>query len=769
MSIEDYNGLTNKEVEQLKKQGLTNDIDDPNEQTMTSIIISNVCTFFNLIIFILALLVFSSGQLKNLMFVGVALCNLAIGVFQEIKAKVTLDKLSLIAETKVEVIRDGKIEKISHKDLVLGDYFLLKTGNQIVTDSTIIEGYLEVNESLLTGEPDIIEKRPGDQIYSGTFIISGQAIGKAVHVGEDNISNKIAIAAKMKKKQKSVLQDSINKILKLVSILIVPLGLALFISQYFIKDLGYTRSIIGTVASVSGMIPEGLVLLTSVALAIGAINLAKQETLIHDLFCIETLAHVDVLCLDKTGTLTAGKMSVDQVIELNDSITSQQIMPQLLAILNDDNATSQALKAYYGTKEDNNYTKIIHFSSERKYSGVCFNETTYLFGAPEFLFKKHFNHIQPKIEKYTKEGKRVLLLAKTKNENLDTLEIISFIIISDIIRENAKTTLEYFKHQGVDIRIISGDHPSTVSLIAKKTGLEDYNSFIDASTLKTEEQIAEASKKYKIFGRVSPLQKRQIIEALQKQGHTVGMTGDGVNDVMALKAADCSIAMAEGSDAAKEISNIVLLDSDFAHLPSVLGEGRKVIHHIQNASSLFLVKTIFSIILTFMTVCIGFAYPFKPIQLTFVSSVAVGIPSLFLTFEKDYTIIQGDFFINVLSKALPGALAVFIEVSLVTIYTQLFGYNLDVRSTMCVILTALCTMLVQKEIYPLTTHYRRIIFTTLSVLAVVGFLLFHRFFELVKLDMQCTLVSIALGALAFLLIKLMHIISSYILKKASPH
>ena len=767
-----YNGLSQTEVKALKEKGLTNHLDDPNEDTILRIIVKNTCTFFNLIIFILALLVLSSGQLKNLMFVGVALCNLAIGIFQEIKAKLTLDHLALISESKVQVIRDGKIEPISHRDIVLGDYVCLKSGNQIVADSTVVEGYLEVNESHLTGEADIIEKKPGDPLYSGSYVISGTAVTTVIHVGKDNISSKIMLAAKTRHKQKSMLEDSINHILKTVSMLLVPLGVLLFITQYFFQDLSYSDAIIGTVASVSGMIPEGLVLLTSIALAIGAINLARQNTLIHDLFCIETLAHVDVLCLDKTGTLTEGRMSVDKVIPIDETVNAETLMPGILGALKDDNATNLALKEHFGVNPIP-FEKAIPFSSERKYSAVIFATQSYYLGAPERLFSQRLAAFEEHISRYTRDGKRVLMLASSakKSEQLpDDLKPLALIIISDVIRENASETLTYFEEQGVDLRIISGDHPQTVSLIAKKAGLADYANYVDASTLTTPEAIEQAVQQYTIFGRVTPLQKREIVQALQKQGHTVGMTGDGVNDVMALKAADCSIAMAEGSDAAKEISNIVLLDSNFAHLPHVLSEGRKVIHHIQNAASLFLVKTIFSIILSFMTLVVGVAYPFVPIQLTFVSTLAVGIPSFFLTLERDYTLVKGDFYTNVLAKALPGALAVFCEITFVTLFTHYFSYSQEVRSTMCVLLTALCTMLVQKEIYPLVSHYRRFIFTTLSIAIIVGFLLFHEFFEMVQLDWRCTLYLTILAGLAFVLIRIMRYFSNrYLYRHQNQH
>lgn len=739
----EYKGLNEKGVQEHIEQGLVNVFDNPDELTIQKILKDNICTFFNLIIFILALLVISSGKYKNLMFVGVALCNMLIGIIQEIRAMQTLNRLNIIAEAKIIVIRDSQEKVIPISEIVQDDILHLKSGNQIVCDSIVLEGGIEVNESLLTGEPDLIEKKIGDTLYSGSFIVAGSCYAQVIHVGKENLANQILLKAKSKSKQKSVLQDNIDMILKIVSSIILPLGTLLFLTQFFINKTSYADSIIGTVAGVSGMIPEGLVLLTSVSLALGVIALSKEKTLVHNIYCIETLAHVDVLCLDKTGTLTEGKMRVEKIYPLDDEADIPYLMEKILASVTDDNATTQALRDYFGQAQSTaDLIRPLPFSSERKFSGAVYENETLLMGAMEFLFPKSQEKIKEIIATYTTNGMRVITLARSHQrmqgyEIPSDLEPVALIMISDCIRANAKETLHYFEEQGVDIRIISGDAPETVSMIAHRVGIDNYNNWVDASSLTTPEMIEEAASTYKIFGRVKPTQKKELIMALQKAGHTVGMTGDGVNDVMALKQADCSIAMAEGSEAAKEISNIVLLDSDFSHMPSVLFEGRKVIHHIQNAASLFLVKTVFSVLITLMTMVTVSQYPFEPIQLTFIGTIAIGLPSLFLTLEKDYTLVKGKFLINVLSKSLPGALSVFLNIVLITIFCHFFGYNHDVRSTMSVIITTICTMNVLQNVYPLNSFYRCLVFTTMIVIAAVCVVFLHGIFEMVILDVPC--------------------------------
>lgn len=757
----EYKGLNERDVNERIEKGQINVFENPDDLTLKKILKNNICTFFNLIIFILALLVVSSGAYKNLMFVGVAFCNMLIGIVQEVRAMLTLNKLNIIAEAKMIVIRNSQETSIPVSEIVLDDILHIKSGNQIVCDSIILEGAIEVNESLLTGEPDIIEKKMGDKLYSGSFIVAGDAYAQVIHVGKDNLSSKIMLKAKTSTKPKSLLQENIDLILKIVSSIILPLGLLLFATQFFANQSSYSDSIIGTVAGVSGMIPEGLVLLTSVSLALGVVALSKEKTLVHNIYCIETLAHVDVLCLDKTGTLTEGRMRVEKTYRIDDYADIDGMVKKILACLNDENATSQALRDYFGKAE--NITDLIRpipFSSERKFSGAVYENETLLMGAIEFLFPDSEEKIKQIISTYTTNGMRVITLARSSQQMEgyqipSDLKPIALIAISDCIRSNAGETLNYFKQQGVDIRIISGDAPETVSLIARRVGLEDTDNYIDASTFSSFADIQEAVQKYKIFGRVKPTQKKELIMALQNLDHTVGMTGDGVNDVMALKQADCSIAMAEGSEAAKQVSNIVLLDSDFSHMPSVLSEGRKVIHHIQNAASLFLVKTVFSVLITLMTMFTVSQYPFEPIQLTFIGTIAIGLPSLFLTLEKDYTLVSGKFLINVFSKSLPGSLTVFFEIILISIFCAISGYGHDVRSTMCVMMTTLCTMMVLKNVYPLNSFYRRLIFTAMSIVAVICLVFLHEIFEMTILNFHCLIAFVGLSILAYTLCSLL--------------
>lgn len=757
----EYKGLNERDVNERIEKGQINVFENPDDLTLKKILKNNICTFFNLIIFILALLVVSSGAYKNLMFVGVAFCNMLIGIVQEVRAMLTLNKLNIIAEAKMVVIRNSQEISIPVSEIVLDDILHIKSGNQIVCDSIILEGAIEVNESLLTGEPDVIEKKMGDKLYSGSFIVAGDAYAQVIHVGKDNLSSKIMLKAKTSTKPKSLLQENIDLILKIVSSIILPLGLLLFATQFFANQSSYSDSIIGTVAGVSGMIPEGLVLLTSVSLALGVVALSKEKTLVHNIYCIETLAHVDVLCLDKTGTLTEGRMRVEKTYRIDDYADVQGMVRKILACLNDENATSQALRDYFGKAENiTDLVRPIPFSSERKFSGAVYENETLLMGAIEFLFPDSEEKIKQIISTYTTNGMRVITLARSLQQMEgyqmpSDLKPIALIAISDCIRSNAGETLDYFKQQGVDIRIISGDAPETVSLIARRVGLEDTDNYVDASTFSSFADIQEAVQKYKIFGRVKPTQKKELIMALQNLGHTVGMTGDGVNDVMALKQADCSIAMAEGSEAAKQVSNIVLLDSDFSHMPSVLSEGRKVIHHIQNAASLFLVKTVFSVLITLMTMFTVSQYPFEPIQLTFIGTIAIGLPSLFLTLEKDYTLVSGKFLINVLSKSLPGSLTVFLEIILISIFCAISGYGHDVRSTMCVMMTTLCTMMVLKNVYPLNSFYRRLIFTAMSIVAIICLVFLHEVFEMIILNFHCLIVFVILSLLAYTLCSLL--------------
>lgn len=594
-------GLSSQEVKKRQEEGKVNYETSVPTKTIKKILYDNFFTLFNLINLILGVAIFMVGSYKNMLFLGIIILNTAISTIQEIHSKKIVDKLAIMASNKIKVIRDGKKQEISIYELVLDDIVELNTGNQIPTDSIILEGKLQVNEAFLTGEPDTIYKKQGDTLLSGSFIVSGKGIAKITSIGEDNYTAKISSGAKYIKKINSQIMTSLNKIIKFLSIAIIPIGIALFYTQLQVDDITFQEAVVKSVAGIIGMIPEGLVLLTSTVLAVSVIRLSRQKVLVQELYCIETLARVDTLCLDKTGTLTEGIMEVKEIVPIHQ--TKKEMIHVLANIAKsspDENATMEAIRSHVNKIEEEwKPIKKIAFSSQTKWSAICFEgKGTYLLGAPEIIVKKDFKTYQKDIEKYAKDY-RVLVVAYTKeeikeNQLPEAIEVIGYVCILDKIRKEAKSTLKYFEKQGVDLKIISGDNPLTVSKIGKQVDLKNYDRYIDMSTIEEEEEIEKVATKYTIFGRVSPLQKEQLVKAMQKQNKTVAMTGDGVNDVLALKTADCSIAMANGSDASKAVSQLILLDSNFASMPKVVLEGRRTINNIQRSATLFLVKTIYS-------------------------------------------------------------------------------------------------------------------------------------------------------------------------------
>ncbi|MEG1638468.1 MAG: cation-translocating P-type ATPase [Erysipelotrichaceae bacterium] len=738
-------GLNDDQIKFRIENGDTNIQDNHTTKSYDKIIKDNLFTLFNLINIILAGLVLFVGSYKNLLFLGVIFSNIIIGIYQEIRAKKTLDKLSLINATMISVIRNHQLKKIHIDELVLDDIMKLTSGNQICADSIILEGVLEVNESLITGESNTIVKHPGDSLYSGSFVVSGNCYVRTEHVGKDNYAYKIMSDAKVLKKHKSQLRDSINYILKVVGFIIIPVGLSLFFKQFYILHFPLDEAIIATVAALLGMIPEGLVLLTSVALAVGSINLAKHKTLVQELYCIETLARVDVLCLDKTGTLTKGEMQLEKIVAIQEDINLNEIIGNLCFHLKDDNSTLHAIREHVGTSSNFHMLETLAFSSARKVSGVSFKEGTYIFGAFEFMGIKN-ESIQKQIETYSKDGNRVLSLAFSKkliNNQIipDDLEVIALLLLSDPIRKEAKPTLDYFREQGVDIKIISGDNPLTVQAIATKAGVINAQA-IDATTL-NDETIEEAMIKYNVFGRVTPQQKKQMVQILKKLGHIVAMSGDGVNDVPALKESDCSIAMANGSEATKNVSNLVLLDSNFASLPFIVYEGRRVINNIQRAASLFLVKTTFSTILAILTLFLPTRYPFMPIQLTLISSLTIGIPSFFLALEPNRNRVKGNFITNVLGRALPGAMCVILSIIFLNIVAYVFNIDEAVKSTMIVLMTGASGLCVLYQVSIPFTKQRALIFISMTSLFILSVILFKKLFSLTNLSILNTAITIA--------------------------
>ncbi|MEG1094556.1 MAG: HAD-IC family P-type ATPase, partial [Lactococcus sp.] len=655
-----YEGLTQKEVEKRLKSGQVNIAKNESSKTYGQIFASNLLTFFNLINIFLFVLVLSVGSHRNALFIIVVAVNAGIGLYQELKARHLLDKLSLLNTSKVKTFRQGKQVELKQEELVLDDIILLELGDQIPCDSQIIEGQVEVNEALLTGEADALTKKADAELFSGSFVTSGTAVARVIHVGKDNYIHQLAHEAQKIKKQKRMLRDSLAKVVRIVSFIMIPLGILLYLKLFYVIDTGHKQAVLGTVAALEGMFPQGLILLTSMALTLGVINLVKQKVLVQELHTIDALARVDVLCLDKTGTITTGEMKVEKIESLTEHSESHiaRVMGNLLENLPDQNITAQALRKYFASLKDYNVSQVLPFSSERKYSAVEFTEGTFYLGAWQFLFPKGNAVLEQHAQKYAEKGYRVLVLACSK-QALDRdrlpedLTAEALIVISDILRDDAKQTLAYFKKQGVRCKIISGDDPVTVSAIAKAVFLPDAEQYVDASQIKTEAELEFAVENFQIFGRVSPQQKKMMVQILKKQGHTVAMTGDGVNDILAFKEADCSIAMREGSEAAKQTANLILMDNNFSAMPYIVNEGRRVINNLTRTGSLLMVRMMFSIALTVLTLFAGNVYPFEPIQLTVLTAFFVGIPSFFLSFESDFSKVEGRFLRTLFERAFP--------------------------------------------------------------------------------------------------------------------
>ena len=684
-------GLTSSEVNDRIAKNLVNYVDEPKTKTIKEIVKSNVFTYFNFLNVFLGTLVIISGivsgrilyALKNCLFVGVIFTNTIISIAEEILAKKTIDKLNVIADTKIKTLRDGNIVEISREELVLDDVCLYGIGNQVVTDSVILEGTVEVNESFMTGEAKVLTKKVGDELISGSFIVSGNVYVKVKHIGKDNYISKISSETKYVKKTNSVIYNSFEKMLKILSIALIPVGIIFFINQLGITNHNIPSSIMSTVSALIGMIPEGLVLLTSSAMAVSVLRLRKYNVLVQDLYSIENLARVDVICLDKTGTITEGTMEVKNIIPYKDNNLDdiKTILSNYVSALDDPSPTFKSIESYLDKM--NNYTVVdtLSFSSIRKYSGVKFNEGTYFLGSPENLSKENFD-----IDKYQNDY-RVLLLARgSELNNIDNVVPLGFVLIQDKIKENANVTLDYFKEQGVDIKIISGDNPITVSKIAERAGIQNIKS-IDMSKV-DDEEIPEIIRSHNVLGRVKPDQKKKIIQALKSDNHFVAMTGDGVNDCLALKEADCSIAMANGSEAAKNVSQFVLLDSKIDNLPLILKEGRRSINNIERSSSLLLSKTIFTIILILACIFLSTEYFFIPIHLTLITMFTIGIPSFVLALEPNTDLVKGNFLLKVFLKSIPSALTVVFNVIIIKLFEINFNLSPELCSTLTVFLTA---------------------------------------------------------------------------------
>lgn len=727
--VERYNpdvkiGLTTEEVELRQMAGLANVGETGSSKSIPQIVTANLFTFFNFLNVVIAGWLISVGAYRDLLFLIVVFLNLGISIVQEIKAKRTIDKLSLLSAPTALVMRDKDELEITVHDVVIDDILFLSSGKQIPADSVVREGTVEVNESLLTGESDPIIKRAGDTLYSGSFVISGSCYAQATAVGKDIYIQKLAVQAKKYRKPKSDLLGSLKIIIHAVAILILPVALTL--TYLMLKnDVPYVDVVTSTSGAMIGMIPSGLFLLTSMALAVGVIRLGQNNTLVQELYCIEMLARVDTLCLDKTGTITDGTMTVKAIIEYKNEtgLALKHIISAMLNAQNDQNLTSDALSERFGTAKRIRHKNLIPFSSSRKYSAVQFERYgTFIIGAPEFVMKDDYQSIGKEVDKQAADGYRVLLVATTNKEIKDnklegTISPLALIMIEDTIRPDAIETIEYFKKNNVEVKVISGDNPATVARISQRAGIENADKYISLDGMQDKEVVRVASR-YTVFGRVSPQQKKLLIESMKNNGHTVAMTGDGVNDILALKEADTSIAMASGSEAARNVSHLVLLDSNFSSMPKVVSEGRRVINNVQKVSTLFLTKTIFSFLLAMIAIARQGVYPISPRQLNLIDYFVIGFPAFFLALEANNKLVKGKFLWNVLKAALPGALVVMINSLIIFAFAGSLNMSQDAISTLIVISATATSLMVLFRISTPFNMLRKILFATMTLFIV---------------------------------------------------
>ena len=744
IAADPQSGLSAEQVKRRFAQGENNYKVESSTLSVPEIVRSNVCTYFNLVFAVIAVLLAIVGAWSDMLFLPIIVANTCIGIIQEVHSKKVLDKLSILNAPHAVVIRDGKRQEIPADQLVLDDIVEFSAGSQIPADAKVVSGELQVNESLITGESDEIEKREGDSLLSGSFVVSGKACARLEKVGKDSYISKLALqATKSKKGEQSEMIRSLNYLIMVMGIIIIPIGIALFV-QSFIYNEGTLHD------SIIGMIPEGLYLLTSVALAVSSVRLAQKKVLIHDMKCIETLARVNVLCVDKTGTITEPGMHVYDfsVLDGADQLEISQLLADFVAAQEKDNATMEALKAHFSNGSGMRAREVYSFSSETKYSGAVMNDgKSYVIGAPEFVLRGQFAQYQEQIATYSSKGYRVLVFAQYEG-TLDRKPLtepvlpLCFVMLANPIRKGAKETFTYFAENDVDIKVISGDNPLTVSVIAAEAGIVGAERFVDASTLKEKEDYYRAVEEYTVFGRVTPSQKRMLVQALKEHKKTVAMTGDGVNDVLALKDADCSVAMASGSEAASNVAQLVLLDSDFSRMPSVVAEGRRVVNNIERTAALYIVKNIFSMLLAIFSVILMLDYPLEPSQVSLISMFTIGIPSFVLALEPNKELIRGHFLTNVLVRALPAGLTDFIVVSGLVIFCREFQVDLDCLSTSCTILVAIVGFMILHRIArPMNTGH---IVMLVGVIAgwILCMLFGGSFFGITGISKQCEMLMV---------------------------
>lgn len=747
-------GLNAEQVLERTERGFANIPVEPPTKTVKQIILSNIFTYFNLIFFVLAIALIAVGSFNDLLFLPVVAANILIGTVQEINAKRTLDKLNLLNAPTARVIRGGGEMDIPVDQLVIDDIVVFGTGSQIPADAILLDGEVSVNESMITGEPDEIKKHPGDPLTSGSFVVNGSCRARLDKVGEDSFVSRLTLDAKRGKKKEQVgMMRSLTRLIACIGILLIPIGIAMMIRSVSHMELSVKDSVVSTAAALIGMIPEGLYLLVSVALAVSVIRLAHRKTLVHEMKCIETLARVDVLCVDKTGTITENEMKVTDLVPLkSDEAVMRRILADITGSVPAENHTMEALKREFGQANFRMADAVVPFTSATKYSGAVFDRgESYVVGAPEFIFRQNYAMYREKIEQYANQGKRVLALGQlsaplTGGPLHDEVLPMGLVCLANRIRPEARETFDYFARQKVAVKVISGDNPLTVSRVAAEAGIPGAENYVDAAQLDTTEKLVEAANSCTVFGRVTPDQKRKLIRAMKAAGHTVAMTGDGVNDVLALKEADCSIAMASGSEVAAQVSQLVLLDSNFASMPAVVDEGRRVINNIERAAALFLVKNIFSFIMAWITIFAAFTYPIQAAQISFISLLTIGIPSFFLALEPNHNRVRGRFLTNVMYRALPAGLTNVIVVLAAVLYAVVFEIDNVTLSTVSALLMAVVGFVMLWRVCRPFTKMRTVLYIGLLTAFVVGYVLLGEMFSLEELNARgwVTLITLSL-------------------------
>ena len=744
-------GLSDIQVNERIEQGLTNKPVESSEKSNARIVKENVFTYFNFVFLVIAILLVIAGSYRNLTFLPIIIANTLIGIAQQIRAKNVLTKMNMLNAPYAHVIRNSCKTKVPAEDLVKDDIVVFRSGEQICADAVVVNGNLRVNEALLTGESDEIEKEVGDFLMSGSIVTSGECHARLTNVGADSYISKLTLEAKkINNKEQSEMIASINKLVLFVGIAIIPIGIALFVQGYVINRLGFSESIVAMIAAIIGMIPEGLYLLTTVAMAVSAIRLAENKVLLHDMKSIETLARVNVLCVDKTGTITKNEMEVSGVKNVSSELSNEQLhrlLGDFVLALDADNITMKALKEYFDKNTGRVCKNKFGFSSTYKYSACEFEDANYILGAPEFVLRDDYENYREYVEKHSENGERVVVLAKydgvLTGKALDSkANAIAFVTLTNLIRDNARQTFEYFRDEGVSIKVISGDNPITVSKIAMQAGIEGAKDFIDASKITEDSELIDALNKYTVFGRVTPEMKRRMVNLLKEMGNTVAMTGDGVNDVLALKDADCSVAMSSGSEAACQVSQVVLLDNDFSKMPKVVLEGRRVVNNIQRSAGLFFVKNIFSFLLSLLSLIFVFKYPLEPSQVSFITMFTIGIPGFFLALEPEKSRIEGKFLPNVLRKAIPGGVADVFAVGALVFCGNAFNLeSSDISTAATLLLSMVGFMVLIKVCTPLNKLRTTIIAGNFVGLILAGIFL-NRLFALEAMSTECILLFV---------------------------